>query len=169
MFYSCSTDGGVTWSANEAITPAFDSHLGWPGNPPQEKLGDYNHMISDNVGVSLAYAATFNGEQDVYFVRIGQYDCNGNGVGDEDEIASGGATDLNGNGIPDDCEGLGDLNCDDAADLFDIEPFALALVDPAAYESAYPDCERDRADINGDGGVNLFDIDPLVELLSHVE
>lgn len=35
---------------------------------------------------------------------------------------------------------LGDMNCDGAVDLFDIDPFALALSDPCAYEDAFPDC-----------------------------
>jgi hypothetical protein len=67
VFYSFSEDEGVTWSPNISVTPVFNSHLGWP---QQSKLGDYYHMISDDGGASLAYAATFNGEQDVYFLRI---------------------------------------------------------------------------------------------------
>jgi hypothetical protein len=67
VFYSFSVDAGETWSTNQAITPPFDPSLGYP---QQEKLGDYYHMISDNQGANLAYAATFNGEQDVYFLRI---------------------------------------------------------------------------------------------------
>ena len=35
-------------------------------------MGDYFHMVSDDLGANLAYAATFNGEQDVYFARIGE-------------------------------------------------------------------------------------------------
>ena len=40
------------------------------GYPNQDKLGDYYDMVSDNTGAYLAYAATFNGGQDVYFLRI---------------------------------------------------------------------------------------------------
>ena len=67
LYYSFSTDGGVTWSANVALSPAFDPHLGWP---QQNKMGDYFDMISDDLGANLAYAATFNGEQDVYYLRL---------------------------------------------------------------------------------------------------
>jgi hypothetical protein len=74
LYYAFSTDAGTTWSANTPISPVFDSWLGWPD---QNKLGDYYDMISDNGGVNLAYAATFNGEQDVYFLRI---PCVGSGV-----------------------------------------------------------------------------------------
>ncbi len=66
--------------------PPFDRTLGWP---QQNKIGDYYDMVSDAVGADLAYAATFNGEQDVYYLRIGDYDCNGNGVGDSSTSPSG--------------------------------------------------------------------------------
>ena len=72
LYYSSSTDAGVTWSANVALTPGFDPHVGWP---QQNKMGDYFHMVSDEFGADLAYAATFNGEQDVYFARIGDPAC----------------------------------------------------------------------------------------------
>jgi hypothetical protein len=72
LYYSYSTDAGVTWSANVALTPAFDPHVGWP---QQNKMGDYFHMVSDEFGANLAYAATFNGEQDVYYARIGDPAC----------------------------------------------------------------------------------------------
>jgi hypothetical protein len=67
LFYAFSQDGGLTWSANEAVSPPFDPHLGWPN---QSKLGDYYDMVSDLAGAHLAYAATFNGEQDVYYLRL---------------------------------------------------------------------------------------------------
>ena len=103
LYYSSSTDGGVTWSPNEVASPSWDAHIGWPN---QNKIGDYYHMISDNVGADLAWAATFNGEQDVYHTRIGDYDCNGNGVGDSLDVVLGNETDVNGNGILDVCEGI---------------------------------------------------------------
>lgn len=102
LYYAFSTDGGLTWSANEQLSPVFNSHLGWP---QQNKLGDYYDMESDLVGADLAWAATFNAEQDVYYLRIGDYDCNQNGVGDATDIGLG-APDGNGNGIPDECESV---------------------------------------------------------------
>jgi len=68
LYYASSTDEGVTWSLNVAASPVFNSHVGWPN---QNKIGDYYHMVSDNVGAHLAYSATFNNEQDVYYLRIG--------------------------------------------------------------------------------------------------
>ncbi len=34
----------------------------------------------------------------------------------------------------------GDLNCDGVVDFGDINPFVLALSDPAGYAAAFPDC-----------------------------
>jgi len=68
LYTSSSTDRGATWSANERLSGSFDPHVGWPN---QSKMGDYFDMRSDDQGFSLAWAATFNGEQDVYFTRKG--------------------------------------------------------------------------------------------------
>ncbi len=68
LFYAYSFDFGDTWLGNIAVSNSFDQSLGYPN---QNKLGDYFDMISDNGGVNIAYAATFNGGQDVYFLRIG--------------------------------------------------------------------------------------------------
>lgn len=67
LYYSYSDDGGITWSPNEALSNAFDPHLGWP---QQNKIGDYNHQRSDSLGVHLAWAATLNGEEDVFYSYI---------------------------------------------------------------------------------------------------
>ena len=103
LYYAASSDGGTSWSPNVRLSDAWDSHVGWPS---QEKIGDYYHMISDDVGAHLAWSATFNGEQDVYYLRIGNYDCNANSVGDSLDIATGTSHDWNGNGIPDECENI---------------------------------------------------------------
>ena len=67
LFYSYSTDGGVTWAPNVAVSNSFNPFLGYPN---QNKLGDYITIVSDNTGGNVAYAATFNGEEDVYYVRV---------------------------------------------------------------------------------------------------
>ncbi|MCK4872646.1 MAG: exo-alpha-sialidase [Phycisphaerales bacterium] len=101
LYYAYSLDAGQTWSTNVAVSPSWDPHVGWP---QQNKLGDYYDMISDSVGAHVAYAATLNGEQDVYYVRLGDYDCNNNGVGDADDLAAHTSLDCNDNGIPDECD-----------------------------------------------------------------
>jgi hypothetical protein len=135
VYYSYSLDAGETWAPNVPVSPAFDSLLGWPN---QNKLGDYIHMISDEVGAHLAYAATFNAEQDVYYLRIGEYDCNDNGLPDDADIAGGWSGDCNANAIPDECEiAAGTLEDDNGNGIPDI-------------------CEC-PPDINADGSVNSQD------------
>ena len=76
LFYSFSTDAGVTWAANVAVSDAFDPQAGYPGF--STKIGDYITIVSDATGGNVAYAATFNvnpnagggHEQDVYYVRV---------------------------------------------------------------------------------------------------
>ena len=75
LFYSYSTDAGLTWAPNIAVSDAFNPQAGFPQN---EKIGDYITIVSDNTGGNVAYAATFNvnpnavggHEQDVYYVRV---------------------------------------------------------------------------------------------------
>jgi hypothetical protein len=75
LFYSWSTDGGLTWAPNIAASNVFNPQAGFPNN---QKIGDYITIVSDNTGGNVAYAATFNvnpnavagHEQDVYYVRI---------------------------------------------------------------------------------------------------
>jgi hypothetical protein len=74
LFYSYSTDAGVSWSTNVAVSNAFNPFEGYPN---QSKIGDYITIVSDNTGGDVAYAATFNfnpslgqHEEDVYYVRV---------------------------------------------------------------------------------------------------
>jgi hypothetical protein len=67
LFYSYSIDAGNTWSPNVAVSNAFNPFLGYPN---QNKMGDYMTIVSDNTGGDVAYAATFNLEEDIYYVRV---------------------------------------------------------------------------------------------------
>lgn len=67
LYFCSSSDGGLTWSTNRAVSPPFDHSLGYP---QQKKLGDYIGMVSLRHAACIAYAATFNGEQDIYFLRL---------------------------------------------------------------------------------------------------
>jgi hypothetical protein len=60
----------------------------------------------------------------------------------------------------------GDMNCDGVVNFDDINPFVLALGDPAAYNAAYPNCDILNADCNADGLVNFDDINAFVALLA---
>ncbi|TWT42018.1 Trypsin [Phycisphaerae bacterium RAS1] len=59
----------------------------------------------------------------------------------------------------------GDLNCDGAANVLDINPFVLALIDPTGYEQQFPGCPISNGDIDGDGSTNVLDINPFIDLL----
>jgi hypothetical protein len=134
-YYTFSTDGGETWSEDVPIGPQWDSHVGWPNN---NKIGDYYDMESDLLGANLIYATTYNGEQDVYFARIGPYDCNANGVDDEIDIAKGDSGDCNRNDIPDECE------------------IAAGTLEDADGDGLADECTC-PADVNGDGALNVLD------------
>jgi hypothetical protein len=67
LYYAFSRDGGVTWSSNLAVSPAFNHTLGYP---VQRKMGDYIQMVSLDDSANIAYAATFNGEQDIFFLCL---------------------------------------------------------------------------------------------------
>jgi hypothetical protein len=61
---------------------------------------------------------------------------------------------------------IGDMNCDGAVNAFDIDPFVLAIVNPAGYAQQFTHCYIAGADVNRDGQINAFDIDPFVGLLT---
>jgi hypothetical protein len=67
LYFRSSFDGGTTFTNAVAVSPLFTQGVGYP---QQNKLGDYIGMVSDNGYAGIAYAATFNGEQDVYYVRV---------------------------------------------------------------------------------------------------
>jgi hypothetical protein len=134
-YYTFSTDEGQTWSPPEAVTPPWNSSLGYP---QQNKIGDYYDQQSDDVGLFMAMAATLNNEQDVYFIRIGDWDCNQNGLGDALDLAAGTLHDCDGNSIPDECE-------------------IAAGAKPDANHNGIPDGCECYADCNGDGKLNLAD------------
>ena len=65
LFYTYSYDAGMTFAKEQAVTPRFNHTQGYP---QQNKMGDYIDMVSDNRGAHIAYTATFNNEQDVYYL-----------------------------------------------------------------------------------------------------
>ncbi|MGE5425351.1 MAG: T9SS type A sorting domain-containing protein [Syntrophothermus sp.] len=67
LYYSYSVDQGQTFSVNQRMSEKFNPNVGYPN---QDKIGDYIDIISDNRGAHLAWSATFNGEQDVYYSYI---------------------------------------------------------------------------------------------------
>lgn len=159
LYYTSSSDGGETWAVNIPVSPPFNHSLGYP---QQNKLGDYYDMISDNTGVSVAYAATFNGEQDVYFLRIGAADCNGNGLPDNEDVATGRSEDCDGNLIPDECER--DCDGDGTTDTCEVLAGATDCNDNRIPDECEPDFDGDLLidgcdpDIDNDGVPNDADL-----------
>ncbi len=59
----------------------------------------------------------------------------------------------------------GDMDCDGGVGFSDINPFVLALTDPAAYAQTYPTCDILNGDIDADGTVGFSDINPFVQCI----
>ncbi|MEM9412840.1 MAG: dockerin type I domain-containing protein, partial [Planctomycetota bacterium] len=125
LYYSFSNDQGESWSPNTQVSPEFNSLI---GHPNQDKIGDYYDMRSTDDAVHIAYSATFNGEQDVYYLRIPSTsgvllgDVNRDGVVDLLDVAPF-VDAINTNTYV--CEA--DLNQDGFVNLFDIEPLIQLL------------------------------------------
>jgi len=159
LYYTSSSDGGVTWAQNIPVSQPFNHFLGYP---QQNKLGDYYDMISDNTGVSVAYAATFNGEQDVYYFRIGAADCNGNGLPDDEDVTTGRSQDCDGDLIPDEC--ARDCDGDGIPDTCEVLSGATDCNDNRIPDECEPDFDGDTLidgcdpDIDNDGVANAPDL-----------
>ncbi len=82
-----SYDGGRTWFPARVVTSEFDTSVGWPLS--QQKIGDYYQLVSLAEGAYLAFSATFNGEQDVYLMRLGMPPCENTAVVMIDGFESG--------------------------------------------------------------------------------
>lgn len=163
LFYSYSWDGGVTWSKNKVVTPIFNTHL--PnhivnGEQRQaDKIGDYTHLKSDEKGAHIAYSATFNGEQDVYYLNV-YPDCNNNAISDVTDINQHSSQDIGGNHIPDECEltvMVGDLDADNDVDRDDVKIILASKNQPASGVD-------DPKDLNADGMITVRDARQLMQL-----
>ncbi len=60
----------------------------------------------------------------------------------------------------------GDMNCDGVVSVGDINPFVLALTNPAAYQAAFPGCDIFNGDCNCDGQISVGDINCFVSLVT---
>jgi len=55
----------------------------------------------------------------------------------------------------------GDMDCSSGVNLDDVEPFVLALVNPAGYAAQFPLCDIAHGDMNGDILIDGRDIQPF--------
>ncbi len=74
-------------------------------------------------------------------------DCNGNGVGDDIDLADGTSFDKDGNGVPDDCDCHADFNNNGGVEIDDF----LTLL------AAWGPCAGCAQDLDGDGNVGILD------------
>lgn len=58
-----------------------------------------------------------------------------------------------------------DLNCDDAVDLLDLDPFALALISDSMYAGEFPGCDARYADLNFDEMMDAADLPHFIDIL----
>jgi hypothetical protein len=85
----------------------------------------------------------------VEYVPADLADCNGNGVPDGCDLASGASSDLNGNSRPDDCECLGDT---DGSGQVNVDDLVNVILDWGTDGSA------NGTDVNNDGIVGVDDL-----------
>ena len=86
-------------------------------------------------------------------------DCNGNGIADSCDLASGTSLDANSNGIPDECECDGDFNGDGNVDQDDVACLAQIV-------AGDPSCSANDPDFNRDGNVDQDDISALAQVVA---
>lgn len=150
LYYAYSWDGGLTWSRNQPVTAPFNTHIAYPLGA--QKLGDYSHLVSDANGAHVAYTATYNGEQDVYYLNVFP-DCNNNAVSDVVDIQQRRSGDINANRLPDGCETItvpGDIDGDKDVDQLDVNLVLAVRNKPAAGPN-------DPRDLDHNGAINALD------------
>lgn len=149
LYYAYSWDGGLTWSQNRPVTAIFNTHLPYNSvngaERQADKMGDYTQLLSDANGAHVAYTATFNGEQDVYYLNVFP-DCNENALSDVVDVSQGDSQDADANHVPDECEisvVAGDLDGDGDVDKNDLTLLLAARNQPAINSEDPKDLDRD--------------------------
>lgn len=154
-------------SAASADGDCAGRYQGWPLHAAITR-GDCNCDSAVNSGdhTAIVLAVTkpyLYDEQFPYCDRLSA-DMDGDGVVTSNDYALFHSQVFRG-GVPRDPNLIGDMDCDGYITNLDINPFTLALVDPATYLMLHPECQLERADLDGDGTIRLFDLDLFVDLL----
>lgn len=150
----CNVRGGYVGNGNSNAAPLFWDP-GGPDNDPQ--------TWEDNDYRLAAGSPCIDAGDPNYVAQPGETDLDGrHRVWDGD---SEGTPRVDMGAYEFASQACGDLNCDGELDVDDAAPFILALVDPAAYDAAYPLCDPILADMNNDGAVNGLDIQRFIEVI----
>jgi hypothetical protein len=163
-----SANGGATWTSVEVIGPT--------GNFTSGGWFQHQFQVEDFVALSATVRLRFRAEDvaaasiveaaidDLVVGELFCNDCNGNGVADDQDIASGTSQDSNSDGTPDECQCTpwvrGELNDDGTIDLSD----AVTLLIYLFSGGPTPDPES-RGDVNDSGQIDVADVIYLVEYL----
>ena len=168
---SISGDSGATWVPVETVGPTGpDSVGGWREHSfrPAALLPLTATMrlrfIAGDLGSGSVVEAAID---DLIISDLLCTDCNGNGIDDAADIASGTSSDANLDGVPDECAPpcpelfiRGDTNADGGLDLSDAITILGYLFNGGATPSPLA-----RADLDGAGVVNIADAVQLLDYL----
>ena len=137
-----SNDGGSTWTNLETVGPGgLEVRGGW--FQKNFRIHDY---VTPTDQMRVRFTASDLGDGSVVEAGINAFKVLNVGC---DEVV------------------LGDMNGDGELNNSDINPFVLALTDPASFAAQHPDVDINAAgDFNGDGVFNNLDLSGFVGTLS---
>ena len=163
-----SANGGTSWVSVEVIGPIGNfTSGGWFEH--QFLATDFIPLtasvrlrfIAEDIGAASIVEAAID---DLRVSEVLCNDCNGNGVGDDEDIASGTSADTDQDGIPDECQCdefvRGELNDDGQIDISDAVTLLVYL-----FSSGSTPSPIERADVNDSGAVDVADVVYLVDYL----
>jgi hypothetical protein len=133
-----------------------------PGTHPVQVLNQAFSGGGTFIGINITASATFSagiGADNVLAFSITNVTLSPAALVGSLEFVSGTAT------VTRIAALAGDLNLDGSVNFLDIDPFLLALFDPAGYEAAYGLGVVFTGDVNRDGALNFLDIDPFMDVL----
>jgi hypothetical protein len=148
ILMALSTDNGATWTPPISLNTNAGSDTGFDSNPliTTDARGNWAVVWEsfDTLG------GTIGTDEDILVARFARPDCNGNGVGDGQDVANGTSADCNANGVPDECETNSDG--DSKIDACDGCPNDANKIAPGRCGCGVPDTDSD-----GDGTPNCID------------
>ena len=169
---SISNNGGQAWVLVETVGPAgLEVNGGWfqhsfaPLDFVPLTANMQLRFVAGDLGAGSIVEAAID---DLEVIEIVCNDCNGNGIDDAADIASGLSVDANFDDVPDECQSLGcptpfirgDTNADGVIDLSDVISTLVYL-----FGGGAPPVPLESADINAGGTINIADAIGLLSWL----